>query len=50
LKYAVLDNTLYRRTIDDLLLKWLGSEQSKIVMGEVYEGICGIHQSTHKMI
>jgi hypothetical protein len=43
LKYVVLDNTLYHRTIDGLLLKCLGSEQSKIVMGEVQEGSCGTH-------
>jgi hypothetical protein len=49
LKYVVLDNDLYRRTIDGLLLKCLSSEQSKIVMGEVHEGICGTHQSAHKM-
>jgi hypothetical protein len=45
----MLDNTLYRRTIDDLLLICLGSDQSKIAMGEVYEGICGTHQSAHRM-
>jgi hypothetical protein len=45
----MLDNTLYRRTIDGLLLKCLGSDQSKIAMREVHEGICGIHQSAHKM-
>jgi hypothetical protein len=45
----MLDNTLYRRTIDSLLLKCLGSDQSKIAMGEVHEGTCGTHQSTHKM-
>jgi hypothetical protein len=49
LKYVVLDNTLYCRTIDGLLLKCLGSDQSKIAMGEVHEGICGTHQSTHRM-
>jgi hypothetical protein len=49
LKYVMLDHTLYRRTIDGLLLKCLGSDQSKIAMGEVHEGICGTHQSTHKM-
>jgi hypothetical protein len=49
LNYVVLDNTLYRRTIDGLLLKCLGSNQSKIAMGEVHEGICGTHQSAHKM-
>jgi hypothetical protein len=49
LKYIVVDNTLYCRTIDGLLLRCLGSDQSKIAMGEVHEGICGTHQSSHKM-
>jgi hypothetical protein len=26
-----------------------GLDQSRIAMGEVHEGICGTHQSTHKM-
>jgi hypothetical protein len=45
----MLDNTLYRRTIDGLLLKFLGSDQSKIAMAEVHEGICGTHQLAHKI-
>jgi hypothetical protein len=45
----MLDNTLYRRTIDGLLLKCLGSDQSKIVMGEGHECICGSNQLAHKM-
>jgi hypothetical protein len=45
----MLDNTLYRQTIYDLLLKRLGSDQSKIAMGEVHEEICSTHQSAHKM-
>jgi hypothetical protein len=49
LKYVMLDNTLYRRTIDGLLLKCLGLDQSKIAMGKVHEGNCGTHQSAHKM-
>jgi hypothetical protein len=49
LKYVMLDNTLYHRTIDDLLLKCLGSDQSKIPMGEVHEGIYGTQQLAHKM-
>jgi hypothetical protein len=32
LKYVMLDNTLYLQTIDGLLLKCLGSDQSKIDM------------------
>jgi hypothetical protein len=43
LKYVMLDNTLYCRTIDGLLLKCLGSDQSKITMGEVHDDICGTH-------
>ncbi len=27
----------------------IGLDQSKIAMGEVHEGICGTHQSAHKM-
>jgi hypothetical protein len=49
LKYVVLGNTLYRRTIDGLLLKCLGSDQSKIAMEEVHEGIYDTHHSAHKM-
>jgi hypothetical protein len=49
LKYIMLDNTLYCRTIDGLLLKCLGSDHSTIAMGEVHEGICGTHQSAYKM-
>jgi hypothetical protein len=44
LKYVMLDNTLYRRTIDGLLVKCLGSDQSRIAMGDIHEGICGTHQ------
>jgi hypothetical protein len=35
--------------MDGLLLKCLGSDQFKTVVGEVHEGICGTHQSAHKM-
>jgi hypothetical protein len=43
LKYVVLDNTFYHRIIDGLLLKCLGSDQSRIAMREVHEVICGTH-------
>jgi hypothetical protein len=49
LKYVMLDNALYRRTIDGLLLKCMSLDQSKIAMGEVHEEICGTHQSAHKI-
>ena len=32
-----------------MLLKCLNQEEAKVLMGEVHEGICGDHQSAHKM-
>ena len=49
LKYTLFNDELHRRTIDGLLLKCLDSDQSRLAMGEVHEGICGTHQSAHKM-
>ena len=48
-KYILIDDDLYRRTAEDLLLKCLDSDQSKVAMGEVHEGICGTHQPAPKM-
>ena len=48
-KYVLRDDELYRRTAEDLLLKCLDSDQARVAMGEVHEGICGTHQSAHKM-
>jgi hypothetical protein len=31
------------------LLKCLNQEEAKVVMGEIHEGVCGAHQSAHKM-
>jgi hypothetical protein len=49
LKYTSLDDALYRRTIDGMLLKCLSQEQAKVAVREVHDGICGAHQSPHKM-
>lgn len=49
LRYVLLDDELYYRTIDGILLKCLSADRAKVVMGEVHEGICGTHQSAHKM-
>ena len=48
-KYILIDDELYRRTAEDLLLKCLDSDQAKVAMGEVQEGICGTHQSAPKI-
>jgi len=47
--YVLIDDELYRRTAEDLLLKCLDSDQAKVAMGEVHEDICGTHQSAPKM-
>ena len=48
-KYILIDDELYRRTAEDLLLKCLDSDQANFAMGEVHEGICGTHQSAPKI-
>jgi hypothetical protein len=49
LKYMSLDDDLYQRTIDGVLLKCLGKEQAKVAIQEVHDGICGAHQAAYKM-
>jgi hypothetical protein len=39
----------YYHTIDGVLLKCLGEEEAKVLMGEIHEGVCGAHQSPFKM-
>jgi len=46
-KYVLLE--LYYRTIDGVLLKCLGDDESRSLMGEIHEGVCGAHQSAFKM-
>ena len=48
-KYVLIDDELYRRTTEDVLLKCLDFDQARVAMGEVHEGICGTHQSASKM-
>ena len=48
-KYILIDDELYHRTAEDVLLKCLDSDQTRVAMGEVHEGICGTHQSAPKM-
>ena len=47
--YVLMSNELYRRTIDDILLKCLGPTDAILAMAEAHEGICGTHQSAPKM-
>jgi hypothetical protein len=43
LKYTSLNDDLYQRTIDGVLLKCLGKEHAKVAVREVHDGICGAH-------
>jgi hypothetical protein len=43
LKYTSLDDDLYRRTIDGMLLKCLDEEQAKVAVWEVHDGFCGAY-------
>jgi len=48
-KYVLLEDELYYRTIDGILLRCLGDDEAKNLMGEIHEGVCGAHQSAFKM-
>jgi hypothetical protein len=48
-KYVLHNDEIYQRTVEDLLLKCLETDQARIAMGEVHKGICGTHQSAMKM-
>ena len=43
-KCVLHNDELYRRIAEDLLLKCLRSDQARVAMGEVHEGIFGMHQ------
>ena len=43
IKYILLDEQLYYKTIDGVLLRCLSKEDAKVIMDEVHEGVCGAH-------
>ena len=44
-KHVLLEDELYYRTIDGILLRCLSDDEAKSLMGEIHEGVCGAHQS-----
>jgi len=42
-KYVLLEDELYYQTMDGVLLKCLGNDEAKRLMGEIQEGVCGAH-------
>ncbi|KAK1693206.1 hypothetical protein QYE76_009903 [Lolium multiflorum] len=49
MKYVLIGDDMFYRTLEGLLLKCLGPAESNRLLHEVHEGACGTHQSAHKM-
>lgn len=49
LNYTLIDDVLFRKTLDKCLLRCLSKKESLKSMAEVHEGVCGSHQSGPKM-
>jgi hypothetical protein len=49
LKYTMIDDELYQHMMEGLLLKCMNTEQARLAIGEVHEGLCVAHQLAHKM-
>jgi len=49
MKYVLVGDDMFYRTLEGLLFKCLGPSELNRLLHEVYEGACGTHQSAHKM-
>jgi hypothetical protein len=49
IKFVLLDERLYYKSLDGVLLQCLGQEEAKRMMSEVHDGLCGAHQSAYRM-
>jgi hypothetical protein len=49
MKYVLIGDDMFYRTLEGLLLKCLGPIESNRLLHEVHEGTCGTNQSAHKM-
>jgi hypothetical protein len=49
MKYILIGDDMFYRTLERLLLKYLGPTEVNRLQHEVHEGACGTHQSAHKM-
>ncbi|GKV06953.1 hypothetical protein SLEP1_g18770 [Rubroshorea leprosula] len=49
LNYVLIEDVLYRRGNDELLLRCLGPDESFQMLSDVHDGICGAHQTGIKM-
>jgi hypothetical protein len=49
MRYVLIGDDMFYRTLEGLLLKFLGPIKSNWLLHEVHEGTCGTHQSAHNM-
>jgi hypothetical protein len=49
IKFVLLDDRLYYKSLDGVLLQCLSQEEAKKMMSEVHDGLCGAHQSAYRM-
>jgi ribonuclease HI len=49
MRYVLIGDDMFYRTLEGLLLKYLGPIESNQLLHKVHEGTCGTHQSAHKM-
>jgi ribonuclease HI len=49
IKFVLLDDRLYYKSMDGVLLQCLGQEEAKRMMSEIHDGLCGVHQSAYRM-
>jgi hypothetical protein len=49
IKFVLLDDRLYYKSLDGVLLQCLSQEEAEKMMSEVHDGLCGAHQSAYRM-
>ncbi|XP_020598499.1 uncharacterized protein LOC110038079 [Phalaenopsis equestris] len=49
LSFTIINDTLYRRSFEQMWLRCVGDDEAQKLMAEVHEGVCGSHQSGPKM-
>ena len=47
--FVVYNNTLYRRSFENIWLRCLGEEEATKILEEAHSGVCGAHQSRPKL-
>jgi hypothetical protein len=49
MKYVLIGDDMFYKTLEGLLLKCLGPTEVNQLLHKIHEGACGTHQSAHKM-